>query len=122
MDLIEEFTAKEMVDFHFKFKKPREGKSSKEILDCLELSHAGNKRLSNFSSGMRQRMKLGLAFYSDVPIVFLDEPSTNLDKKSIGWYHTELTKLPKDCLIFIASNQEHEYPATAKKIDILVYK
>lgn len=122
MDLIEEFTAKEMVDFHFKFKKSREGKSSEEILDCLELSHASNKRLSNFSSGMRQRMKLGLAFYSEVPIVFLDEPSTNLDKKSIQWYHTELLKLPKDCLLFIASNQEHEYPATAKKIDILGYK
>ncbi len=122
MDLIEEFTAKEMIDFHFQFKKPRASRSSKEILDCLELGQASNKRLSNFSSGMRQRMKLGLAFYSEVPIIFLDEPSTNLDKKSIGWYHTELSKLPKECLIFIASNQEHEYPSTAKKIDILDYK
>ena len=122
MDLIEEFTAKEMIDFHFKFKKSREGKSSKEILDCLELTHASEKRLSNFSSGMRQRMKLGLAFYSEVPILFLDEPSTNLDKKSILWYHTELLKLPSNCLLFIASNQEHEYPASARKIDILDYK
>ena len=122
MDLIEEFTAKEMIDFHFKFKKPREGKSSEEILDCLELTHASNKRLSNFSSGMRQRMKLGLAFYSQVPVIFLDEPSTNLDKKSIQWYHSELEKLPADCLIFIASNQEHEYPTSAKKIDILNHK
>lgn len=122
MDLIEEFTAKEMIDFHFKFKKPREGKSSGEILDCLELTHASNKRLSNFSSGMRQRMKLGLAFYSQVPVIFLDEPSTNLDKKSIQWYHSELEKLPADCLILIASNQEHEYPSSAKKIDILSHK
>lgn len=122
MDLIEEFTAREIINFHFKFKKPREGKSTEEILDCLGLLHASDKRLSNFSSGMRQRMKLGLAFYSEVPIVFFDEPCTNLDKKSIQWYHAELLKLPKDCLLFIASNQEHEYPATAKKIDILDYK
>ena len=122
MDLIEEFTAKETIDFHFKFKKPREGKSTEEILDCLELAHASQKRLSNFSSGMRQRMKLGLAFYSEVPIVFLDEPSTNLDKKSIQWYHAELRKLPSDRLLFIASNQENEYPISAKKIDILDYK
>ncbi len=122
MDLIEEFTAREMVDFHFRFKKPRAGRSSKEILKCFELSHASEKRLSNFSSGMRQRMKLGLAFYSQVPVIFLDEPSTNLDKKSIQWYHSELEKLPADCLIFIASNQEHEYPSTAKKVNILDYK
>lgn len=122
MDLIEEFTAREIINFHFKFKKPREGKSTEEILGCLGLRHASDKRLSNFSSGMRQRMKLGLAFYSEVPIVFFDEPCTNLDKKSIQWYHAELHKLPKDCLLFIASNQEHEYPATAKKIDILDYK
>jgi ABC-type multidrug transport system ATPase subunit len=122
MDLIEEFTALEMIDFHFKFKKPREGKTSKEVLDCLELSHASNKRLSNFSSGMRQRIKLGLAFYSDVTTFFLDEPCTNLDKKSVAWYHNEFSKLPKTSLIFIASNQEDEYPPSSKKIDISDFK
>ena len=122
MDLIDEFTGLEMVNFHFQFKKARENKTPKEILECLELSHASTKRLSNFSSGMRQRMKLGLAFYSEVPILFFDEPSTNLDKKSIQWYYQELAKLPSESLAFIASNQEHEYPATAKKINILDHK
>jgi ABC-type multidrug transport system ATPase subunit len=71
---------------------------------------------------MRQRVKLGLAFYSDVQAVFLDEPTTNLDKTSTQWYLKNLHSLSKETLIFIASNQEHEYPNNAKKIEILNYK
>jgi ABC-type multidrug transport system ATPase subunit len=122
MDLIEEFTLLEMVEFHFKFKKLRNGLSTNDFLELLELKPAKNKTLDKFSSGMRQRVKLGLAFYSDVQAIFLDEPTTNLDKTSTQWYLKNLHGLPKDMLIFIASNQEHEYPNDAKKIEILNYK
>ena len=122
MDLIEEFTLLEMVEFHFKFKKLRNGLSTNDFLELLELQPAKNKTLDKFSSGMRQRVKLGLAFYSDVQAIFLDEPTTNLDKTSTQWYLKNLHGLPKDMLIFIASNQEHEYPNDAKKIEILNYK
>ena len=122
MDLIEEFTLLQMVEFHFKFKKLRNGLSTNDFLELLELQPAKNKTLDKFSSGMRQRVKLGLAFYSDVQAIFLDEPTTNLDKTSTQWYLKNLHGLPKDMLIFIASNQEHEYPNDAKKIEILNYK
>jgi ABC-type multidrug transport system ATPase subunit len=122
MNLIEEFTLLEMVEFHFKFKKLRNGLSTNDFLELLELQPAKNKTLDKFSSGMRQRVKLGLAFYSDVQAIFLDEPTTNLDKTSTQWYLKNLHGLPKDMLIFIASNQEHEYPNDAKKIEILNYK
>jgi len=122
MELMEEFTLREMVQFHFRFKKIRNGSPLPEILEKMELTHARNKYISNFSSGMKQRLKLGLAFFSDVPLLFLDEPMTNLDKKSIDWYWNNLTGLPQDILIFIASNQDQEYPPTAKKINISSYK
>jgi ABC-type multidrug transport system ATPase subunit len=122
MELIEEFTLREMVRFHFRFKKIRNGGTPDDVLERLELHLASDKYISNFSSGMRQRLKLGLAFYSETPLIFLDEPTTNLDSKSIEWYWSHLTSLPQDALIFIASNQEHEYPQTAKKINISAYK
>lgn len=122
MDVIEEFTLEEMLRFHFKFKKIRDSKSIDQLLDSMQLAHARTKLISNFSSGMRQRVKLALAFYSDTSILFLDEPTTNLDKKSTDWYLQNLYSLPKEMLTFIASNQEHEYPASAKKIDILDFK
>lgn len=122
MDLIDEFTLLEMVRFHFSFKEIRDNKSLEEVMDLLELNHARDKSISNFSSGMRQRLKLGLAFYSKCSALFLDEPTTNLDRKSIDWYSKHLEQISDRNLIFIASNQDHEYPTHAQKIDILTYK
>ncbi|MFM9838965.1 MAG: ATP-binding cassette domain-containing protein [Cyclobacteriaceae bacterium] len=122
MDLIEEFTLEEMVKFHFSFKPMREIKSSEEVIDKMELSHAKKKTISNFSSGMRQRLKLGLAFSTESEIMFLDEPTTNLDEKSKDWYWESLTPLLGKVTTIIASNQEAEYPRTAEKVDILKYK
>jgi ABC-type multidrug transport system ATPase subunit len=122
MDLIDDFTAEEIVKFHFRFKSSRQPLSSLEILDWMRLAHAKNKIIRDFSSGMRQRLKLGLAFMTLSQAVFLDEPTTNLDKEAIKWYWENLQQLPNDCLVLIASNQEEEYPSTAQKIDILQYK
>lgn len=122
MDLIEEFTLEEMLKFHFKFKKIREGKTVSGLMEMMELSSSRTKQISNFSSGMRQRLKLALAFYSDASMVFLDEPTTNLDKKSIDWYLTNLASISGNTLVFIASNQEHEYPSNSKKIQIQDFK
>lgn len=122
LELIEEFTLLEMIEFHFKFKKLRNGLSKYDFLELLELEKAKNKTLDKFSSGMRQRLKLGLAFYSEAETVFLDEPTTNLDKASVAWYLKNLGTLPKNTLVLIASNQENEYPLDAKKIEILKYK
>jgi len=122
MDLIDEFTLAEMIKFHFNFKKVRNNRTVDELINLFELTKARDKQISNFSSGMRQRLKLGLAFYSQADALFLDEPTTNLDRKSVDWYQQHREQLPEETLVIIASNQEHEYPANARKIDILAYK
>ncbi|NOT77111.1 MAG: ABC transporter ATP-binding protein [Cyclobacteriaceae bacterium] len=122
MDLVEEFTLEEILKFHFSFKKSINGKSIHEIMDLLELSHAKNKTIGQFSSGMKQRLKLGLAFFSDVKIVFLDEPTTNLDKKSIAWYWQNFEHLGPEKVVFVGSNLENEYPQNAVKINLPDYK
>lgn len=122
IDLIEEFTLLEILEFHFSFKKIRDGKSMKELIELLELAHARNKLIGHFSTGMKQRLKLGLAFFSDVKMIFLDEPTTNLDKQSVGWYWQYLSPLIDKTLVFIGSNLENEYPPTAIKISLLDYK
>jgi ABC-type multidrug transport system ATPase subunit len=93
-----------------------------EILERMYLTHARHKQLANFSSGMRQRVKLALAFFSKADVIFLDEPGTNLDHEAFDWYTRELQALPPECLVFIASNQPSEYPANAQKIDIMGLK
>jgi ABC-type multidrug transport system ATPase subunit len=122
MDLLDEFTLEEMVRFHFQFKSPRNGRSIEEIIEHIGLSLAIKKTISNFSSGMKQRLKLGLAFNTQAEVLFLDEPTTNLDKKAIKWYWDNLTNQMDKTTVIIASNQEGEYPPTAEKVDILKIK
>lgn len=122
VDLIDELTLEELLRFHFSFKRPRKKLSIEELVDRMELGHARHKSVGHFSSGMKQRLKLGLALLSDVSLVFLDEPTMNLDKASVGWYWKAFQELPPETTVFIGSNSELEYPEQATKINILEYK
>ncbi|MCK6617654.1 MAG: ABC transporter ATP-binding protein [Cyclobacteriaceae bacterium] len=122
MDLIDEFTLTEMVDFHFRLKSVWPGYSVKQVIKDMYLEEAAAKPIGNFSSGMKQRLKLALAFYTDVPVVFLDEPGTNLDDQAFQWYLNLLNRLFKNRIIVIASNNNEEYPANAHRISIPDYK
>jgi ABC-type multidrug transport system ATPase subunit len=118
MDLIEEFTLREQLSFHFKMKKIREGKSIEELLHILYLEESAGKFISNFSSGMKQRLKLGLAFYTEADAFFLDEPGSHLDAKAFQWYRDELARLPKEALVLIGSNDPSEYPETVSGLNL----
>jgi len=122
MDLIDEFTLLEQLQFHFKLKKSRGNMSIESMLDRMNLVHAKDKYISNFSSGMRQRLKLALAFFTESDIVFLDEPGTNLDSQAFAWYLKELNALPNTTLTFIASNQPAEYPENSVVLNVANYK
>mgnify|MGYP001079560133 CR=1 FL=1 len=119
LELVEEFTLNEAIDFHFKFKAPLLSKA--EFLDVSYLNNAKDKQVSKFSSGMKQRLKLALAFYSDCPILLLDEPTTNLDKQGAKWYQDQIEKV-NDKTIIIASNQPNEYTFCSEVIDITAFK
>jgi len=122
MDLIEEFTLEEQIRFHFQMRRMRSGLTLDSILDKLYLTPARGKNISNFSSGMKQRLKLGLAFYTEAQAIFLDEPGTNLDEQALAWYVDNLKQIPKETMIFIASNQQHEYPKTSEIVNLKEFK
>jgi ABC-type multidrug transport system ATPase subunit len=121
MDLIEEFTLDETIRFHFKFKALAKGMDIETLADEMQLSSSKDKKVGAFSSGMKQRLKLALAFYSQTPFLFLDEPTTNLDSHAITWYHHNLGR-QNGRTVVIASNQHDEYPSNAIKIDLSAYK
>ena len=100
-DLIEDMTLKEQFEF-FKNFKTTDG-NYVAFLDFLDLKHAHHKPLKTYSSGMKQKTKLALAFYFQTPILFLDEPLTNLDSENTRWYLKHIQNL-NDRLIVIASN------------------
>ena len=116
MDLIEEFTLEEQLNFHFKLKKIRQGFSENDLIDIMYLSASRKKYISNFSSGMKQRVKLGLAFYSQCNLLFIDEPGTNLDETAFKWYSDQMRQLPVSTTILLASNDPAEYTDEYQRI------
>jgi ABC-type multidrug transport system ATPase subunit len=122
MDLIDEFTLQEQIDFHFRIKEVRDGFRLNELPEIMYLHAARKKQIGNFSSGMRQRLKLGLAFYTKADIIFLDEPGTNLDKQAFSWYLEQLQIIRTGALVIIASNNPEEYPGAFKIINISDFK
>lgn len=122
MDLIDEFTLTEQVAFHFKTKPIKPGYSIQQVIETMYLTGAKHKFIANFSSGMKQRVKLGLAFLTDTPVLFLDEPGTNLDQQAMAWYQAHLNMEIPGRLILIASNQPEEYSVDAEVFNVMEFK
>jgi ABC-type multidrug transport system ATPase subunit len=121
LDLIGDFTAKEMLDWHFRVKPAIDGITSSDMLEQMGLSAAANKSLHQLSSGMRQRIKLATVLFCDVPMWLLDEPCTNLDDTGIQWYRQTVQKNGANRLVLIASNDPQEYNFADETIDLMPY-
>jgi ABC-type multidrug transport system ATPase subunit len=120
LELIEEMTAKEFLEFHAVFKKliiPTD-----EILSIIGLDKTTGKQIRNFSSGMRQRVKLAQAIFSDVPCLMLDEPCTNLDAAGYKLYHQLISQYCQNRLVVVSSNDLNEYDFCDTRINVMDYK
>lgn len=122
LELIEEMTAKEMLLFHSKFKPLTATLAVEDILKTVGLENAIDKQIRYFSSGMKQRLKLAQAFFSNTPVLLLDEPTTNLDADGIALYHTLINNYSKDKLVIVSSNVTQEYDFCEEVIEIGAYK
>lgn len=122
LELIEEMTATEFLQFHSTFKPLIKDFSIDEILEEAELGHAAGKQIRFYSSGMKQRLKLAQAVFSDVPVLLLDEPCTNLDVKGFTLYNHLIKKYCKQKLVIVCSNDPNEYEFCSGRINIMDYK
>jgi ABC-type multidrug transport system ATPase subunit len=124
---VEELTLTELLTFHQQFKPYKAGLTPDIIAERLLLTHARHKEIKYFSSGMKQRVKLGLAFFSRSPIVILDEPTANLDRQGAAWYQEQVRELLNPAnqeipLLLIGSNQPDEYDFCPNVLDVMQWK
>ncbi len=122
LEVMEEMTLYEFFAFHTRFKKLLPSIELDMIIDRIGLANAKQKQIRNYSSGMRQRVKLAQCIFSDTDIVLLDEPCTNLDKAGIELYHSLIDTYCKDRVVVVSSNDEVEYNFCEEKIFIQDYK
>ncbi len=109
LETVEEMTANEFFRFHQAFKPLLPGISIPEILERMELHTAADKQIRYYSSGMKQRIKLAQAFFSNTAVILLDEPSTNLDASGIALYHKLIRDYCSERLVIVSSNDPQEY-------------
>ena len=122
LEVIEEMTVMEFLHFHASFKPLLAGWTVKDILSKVGLAAAADKQIRYYSSGMRQRVRLAQAIFSDTPLVLLDEPCTNLDKDGIGLYNQLIGDHCKGRLVIVSSNDVQEYAFCEEIINIMDYK
>ena len=122
LEVVEEMTQREFLDFHHGFKPFLQGVTTDSIIETIGLEKAVNKQIRYYSSGMKQRVKLAQCIFSDTAIVLLDEPCTNLDAVGIELYHSLITGYCKDRLVVVSSNDEVEYKFCDEIINMGNYK
>jgi ABC-type multidrug transport system ATPase subunit len=122
LEVVEEMTVKELLEFHHQFKPFLSSVNIQSIISIVGLEAAVHKQIRYYSSGMKQRVKLAQAIFSDVPILLLDEPCTNLDLTGIELYHRLINDYCKNRLVIVSSNDEVEYRFCRERININDYK
>lgn len=118
LELVEEMTLMEFLQFHSRLKSWLPSFDSKIIISIIRLEEAAEKQIRYFSSGMKQRVKLAQAIFSNVPVVLLDEPCTNLDEEGIILYKTLVKDHCKNRLLIISSNDLQEYDFCDESFDM----
>jgi ABC-type multidrug transport system ATPase subunit len=123
MELPEEFTLTETLQFHTNFKPFLKNLTASEVLEATGLTKSANKQLKYFSSGMKQRVKLALCIFSDTPVALLDEPLSNLDSSGVAWYKNLVNEYSANRLFIVCSNKQvDEYFFCKKELVIEDYK
>lgn len=122
LEVVEEFTTKEQFEFHEKFKPLRKDLSIADMIEMIGLKEATDKQIRYYSSGMKQRLKLALAIFSETPILLLDEPCSNLDKEGYALYQNLIQQYAMHKLIIVGSNDPQEYQYCNKQINLHDFK
>ena len=122
LEVVEEMTLLEFLNFHQGFKPFLPGITSDFIISTLGLEKAVNKQIRYYSSGMKQRVKLAQCIFSDTAIVLLDEPCTNLDAAGIELYNQLIHEYCKKRMVIVSSNDHHEYDFCNEKLNIMSWK
>ncbi|MFN4881185.1 MAG: ATP-binding cassette domain-containing protein [Bacteroidota bacterium] len=122
LELIEEFTMKELFQFQEAFSSFQRGVLYDDFISITGLAKHQHKVLKLFSSGMKQRVKLALAVLRDTPVLLLDEPTTNLDTDGVRWYQELMTRHLRGRIVVIGSNDEREYTFCSTQIQMRDYK
>lgn len=89
----------------------------REVLDVVDLKNTGNKKVGQFSMGMKQRLGIAAALLNRPKLLILDEPVNGLDPFGIRELRELIRRFPEEGMTVILSS--HILPEVAKTVDTL---
>ena len=124
--LIEELTAFENLDYYGKLYEVAEGRRKENIerfLKMLELWERKDTRAGSFSKGMKQKLALARALIHEPKILFMDQPTANLDPESAKTVRDFILELKKQGrTIFLNTHNLDEAQRVCDRIGIIKTK
>ena len=118
-EVYEELNLVESFEFQARFKPMTITKD--EFIEKMDLPV--KKTINEFSSGMKQKLKLGLTIFSKSPLLMFDEPTNNLDQKARTWFIHNIEEVKSNKLIVVCSNYlKEEYSFCSEMIEIDKFK
>jgi len=110
MGLYEELDAMENLRFFARVRGLRDAEGRcRELLEYVGLEAERRTPVGGFSTGMHQRLKIAQALLHEPPVLFLDEPGSNLDPEGQDWLEGMVrTQRESGTTVVLATNDRHE--------------
>ena len=126
LNLYDELSGYENLEFFMNLKSDK-SKSEKEerinfLLESVGLFKRKKDLYKNYSSGMKQRLKLAFALLNEPELLLLDEPCSNLDKEGIEIVYKFAYEQRENGMLIIATNEESDLQLCDSLLNIEDYK
>lgn len=118
--VIEELSLPELFEFHQRLQTLTAFDRYRDWVERIEYKFDPDAPIKTFSSGMKQRIKLGIAMLDDRQLILVDEPTMNLDEQGKRWFFRLITQLSSRQTLVIASNDAEEISQCEARFDLRV--
>ena len=117
----DEFTGRQNLRFFADlYRLPAPAARVDECLRAVELDEAADVKVGGYSMGMRRKLMLARTLLHDPPVLYLDEPTANLDVHSVEVVHRILRKrVAAGKTVLLTTHDMDEVEAICDRVGIL---
>lgn len=117
ISLYDELTGQENLEFFAGLKNVSRA-NIEPLLKRAGIFDSRNKSLKNYSSGMKQRLKLCFALLNEPQVLILDEPMTNLDSEGNEFVRSIAEEQKQKGILIIATNNPDETELCSETLNV----